>query len=210
MVAVAEEKKKFNVGTTGWRASDLDDPRIEQLWFNGRYEIIQGVLTAMPPAYFDASSRLTRLQTQIQRFLDTQQTKGDFAYECDIIIDEPRLVRADAVWLTPDQKRRQAHAAQLAGKADLRRTRILVPPTLVIESVSYGHEDHDRVTKFAWYAEFGVANYWIFDALGKTLVCYTLGRSGKYRLAAQGRGDEWVRVPLFKGLKVSLADLWSD
>ena len=44
--------KPFEPGTTGWTASDLDDPAIEREWFRGRYEIVEGVLTKMPPAYF--------------------------------------------------------------------------------------------------------------------------------------------------------------
>jgi hypothetical protein len=46
------KSKPFCPGTTGWTASDLDDPRIEAKWEWGRYEIINGVLTRMPAAYF--------------------------------------------------------------------------------------------------------------------------------------------------------------
>ena len=47
--------RPFRVGTTGWTAADLDDPRIERLWERGAYEIVEGVLTKMTPAYFDGS-----------------------------------------------------------------------------------------------------------------------------------------------------------
>lgn len=48
----ALSSKPFRPGTTGWSASDLDDPRIEGKWLRGSYEIVEGVLTRMPPAYF--------------------------------------------------------------------------------------------------------------------------------------------------------------
>ena len=201
------EHKEFIVGTTGWRASDLDDPRLERLWAEGRYEIIDGVLTAMAPAYFDPSSSLYLLQFQVTTFQNANGIEGRFATECDIIIDNGRLVRADAVWMTNEQRRRQHRAAQLAGRSDPVKTRILIPPSIVIESVSYGHDDHDRITKFGWYAEFGIPNYWIFDGLKRTLDCFALER-GKYVQAAKGAGDENVSVPFFDGLVIRLADLW--
>lgn len=209
MSAVVEDKE-FLAGTTGWRASDLDDPRIERLWFQGRYEIVEGVLTLMPPAYFDASSRLMRLTTQSQRFCDANGIKGTFAAECDIIIAEARVVRADMIWMTPEQVARQREATRLAKRESPERTRVLVPPTLIIESVSYGHEDHDRKTKFGWYAEFGVPNYWIFDPLQRSIDCFVLAEAGTYQLVAKGQGDDTVNVPLFPGLQLRLAELWQD
>lgn len=144
--------KPFRPGTTGWRASDLHDPRVEQMWEQGRYEIINGALTETPPPFFGGQSRLFELQPQVRLQQEKRGVPGQFANEVDIIVDDLRLVRADAVWMTPGQLRRQARAARLAGRPDPERTRILVPPTLVIESVSEGHEAHDRKTKFAWYA----------------------------------------------------------
>jgi Uma2 family endonuclease len=76
----------------------------------------------------------------------------------DIIIDDTRVVVADAVWLTEDDQRKQEDATAKAGRKDSSRTRILIPPTLVIESISPGHERHDERTKLKWYAEFGVPN----------------------------------------------------
>ncbi|HZL38562.1 MAG TPA: hypothetical protein VFC78_24855 [Tepidisphaeraceae bacterium] len=48
--------RPFIPGTTGWTADDLDDPQIERQWEDGAYEIIEGVLTLMPAAYFAGSN----------------------------------------------------------------------------------------------------------------------------------------------------------
>jgi len=47
-------RRKFEVGTTGWTADDLDDERIERHWESGRYEIVEGVLNEdeIHPALF--------------------------------------------------------------------------------------------------------------------------------------------------------------
>jgi len=212
----ATTSKPFRPGTTGWGASDLDDPDVEAKWFQGRYEIIEGVLTEIPAAYFSGSRRLFRLQHRIAQYQESAEIAGDFANEVDIVIDEPRVVRADAVWMTPQDDARQAAAvanapplATTGAARDPERTRILVPPTLIIESLSPGHESHDRRIKRKWYAEFGVPHYWLFDPFARSLECLVL-ESGAYRADQHARGDDELRPSLFPGLIVPLAQVWPD
>ena len=203
--------KPFKPGTTGWSASDLADPQIESQWLKGRYEIIEGVLTEMPAAYFSGAKRLYKLQLRISLHQQAAGPAGSFANDVDIVIDEPRVVRADAVWLTPGDEARQAQAvsslpADVAGP-DPERMRLLVPPTLVIESVSPGHEAHDRRTKRKWYAEFGVPNYWIFDPFARSLDVLVL-RGRAYEVEAAGAADDHVRPTQFPRLVLPLGEVW--
>ena len=210
----ATTSKPFKPGTTGWGASDLDEPGVEAMWFRGRYEIIEGVLTEMPAAYFPSSNSLYELQLRISLHQRAAGIAGRFANEVDVLIDEPRVVRADAVWMTPQDQASQMTAVASAPPGatgrprDPKRTRILVPPTLVIESLSPGHESHDRRTKRKWYAEFGVPNYWLFDPFARSLECLVLD-GGSYRVDQSGREDDEVRPSMFPGLVVPLATLWS-
>ena len=107
-------------------------------------------------------------------------------------------------------RRRGERAARRSssGPRDPERTRILVPPTLVIESLSPGHEAHDRRTKRKWYAEFGVPNYWLFDPFARSMECLML-ESGTYRVDRHARGDDELRPSLFPGLVVPLGEVWS-
>jgi Uma2 family endonuclease len=201
------EVRSFEPGTTGWTASDLDDPEIERQWFDGRYEIVEGVLTKMAPAYFFGGMILLRLMRQIEDHIGSEA--GSFAPEVEIVVDEDRVARADAAFLTPTEKRRQNKAALAAGRKNPRRTRILIPPTLIIECVSPGHEQHDNRTKRRWYAEFGVANYWILDPFKQALKCLVL-RNGVYREDAAGRGNVDVCPKLFPKLVLHLEPLWKE
>src|SRR5205807_4689890 len=128
--------------------------RIERKWFRGRYEIVEGVLTTMPAAYFAVGNAVFNLLFQLKSHLRERQLPGRFATEVDVVVDEARVARSDAVMLTPEDEARQAKAAAEDRRPDPRRTRILVPPMLIIESVSPGHEQHDLRTKRKWYAEF--------------------------------------------------------
>jgi Uma2 family endonuclease len=201
------ETRPFEPGTTGWTARDLDDPEIERQWSDGRYEIVEGVLTRMPPAYYIGGKVTQRLIYRVVRHIGEEI--GSFASEVEIVVDEDRVVRADAVFLTPAEEARQREAALAEGRKDPQRTRILIPPTLIIECVSPGHEKHDNRTKRRWYAEFGVAHYWILDPFKRTLKCLIL-REGVYHDDAVGQRDDEVRPALFSGLVLRLAELWTD
>ena len=205
MSLAASETRPFEPGTTGWTASDLDDPEIERLWFAGHYEIVEGVLAKMPPAYFTGGEALYRVMYRITSHVG--EKAGSFAPECDIVVDEDRVARADAAYLTPAQKQLQEKAALAAGRRDLKRTRILIPPTLIIECISPGHENHDERTKRRWYAEFGVVNYWILDPFKQTLKCLVL-QSGVYIDDAVGKSDDILHPSLFPGLVLRLSEIW--
>lgn len=163
----------------------------------------------MPAAYFPGMRSLQELLFILKSNLKQRGVSDDFGGEADIIIDEDRVVIADAVWLTPDDQRRQREAAHRVGRSDPGRTRILVPPTLVIESISPGHERHDERTKRKWYAEFGVPNYWILDGFSRSLRCLVLDGS-EYRIDAEGRGADEIRPALFPGLAIQLGQLWLE
>ena len=209
MHATATSSKPFKPGTTGWTAADLDDPEIEGKWFNGGYEIIEGVLTEMPPAYYVGGEATENLIFLLKTHLQSKGSSSSFAGDVDIVIDEMRVLRADVAHMTPEDKQRQARASRAAGKSDVRRARIYVPPTLVIESVSPGHERHDERTKRKWYAEFGVPNYWMLNAFDRTLRCLVLD-GPTYREDVAGRDADEIRPSAFPGLVLPLAKVWPE
>jgi Uma2 family endonuclease len=200
--------RPFVVGTTGWTAEDLDDPAIEPLWESGSYEIIEGALVNMAPAYYDSTKALQRLVRTIQRHLEDQGQPADFAFEPDVILSRTRVVKPDAIWMSPADERKQKKLNRGKVRHGMQYGRLIVPPTLVIENISIGHESQDRVVKRRWYAEAGVANYWILDAFARSLECLALeGRV--YRLDARGTGKDEVRPALLPGLVISLKDIWA-
>jgi Uma2 family endonuclease len=208
MDATIVETKPFEPGTTGWTVDDLDDPEIERQWFAGAYEIVEGVLTHMPSAYFDGSIALQNLILAMQLHLRAGGVKGSFGPEADFIVGRRRVARVDAVFMTPQDLRLQEEANARRGRKRLKYGRLLVPPTLAIESISLGHEAHDEETKLQWYEQFGVPNYWMLNVYAKTLRCLVLD-GGKYRLDQEGRDTGEVRTSLFPGLVIPLKDLWA-
>jgi Uma2 family endonuclease len=209
MTLAVEEKKVFKVGTLGWTADDLDDPKIERLWERGRYEIVEGVLTEMPAAQLDSTSPLFRLLYRIQQYLDDQELGGSIGMETDLIVSKRRVAIVDAVYLSKADVRRQArlYAKKPRRRPNVRFGRLTIAPTLVIESLSVGHEAHDLETKYRWYAEAGVRNYWVLDCYRRSLKCYVLAKDN-YRLDTAEKGPTEIRPSLFPGLVIPLAKLW--
>lgn len=205
--APAKCPRRFTVGTTGWSADDLDDARVERHWHEGRFEIVEGVLTIMPAAYRDGTLPLSRLRRIAERHFDRVKLEGEFTNEDDFIVGRKRVARVDLMFMTPDDDRRQEVANAQRGKPRLRFGRVLVPPTLIVESLSLGHEEHDRETKRRWYAEAGVPNYWLLDAYQRTLECLVL-EPGNYRIDQSGRAADELRPSAFPGLVIPLAELW--
>lgn len=205
--ASAKCPRRFVVGTTGWSVDDLDDARVARCWQDGRYEIVEGVLTTMPAAYRDGTLPLSRLRRIAERHFDSVKLEGEFTNEDDFIVGRKRVARVDLMFMTPEDDRLQQLANAQRGKPRLRFGRVLVPPTLIVESLSLGHEEHDRETKRRWYAEVGVPNYWLLDAYQRTLECLVL-ENGVYRVDQAGREADHVCPTAFPGLTIPLAELW--
>jgi Uma2 family endonuclease len=204
------EHRQLIPGSTGWTVNDLDDPKVEAAWEAGHFQIIEGVLAIMPPAYWETSEALQRLVYQIQRYLEGQSLPTGFGYEVDVIVGETRVPKADAVYMSEEDKARQLRANKSRRKPKgIKYGRLRVAPTLVIENVGKGHESEDRIVKRRFYAEAGIPNYWILDVYEKTLECLALAK-GAYTLDQIGRGKGKVSPKCFPGLTIELSKVWED
>ncbi|HEX4795179.1 MAG TPA: Uma2 family endonuclease [Humisphaera sp.] len=200
--------RRFEPGTTGWSIDDLNDPQVLRAWSEGRFEIVEGVLTTMPPQGLHTVGPLGRLRRSIERHLDATAQGGEMITEVDVELRHNRIVRPDLMFLTPDQLRRQQIIEDERGITAEDYCPIFVAPTLIVESVSLTHEDHDWITKRAWYAEAGIAHYWLLTGHEKRLDCLEL-KGNEYVQIVSGRDEEVLSLPVFLGLKLPLASLWA-
>ena len=194
-------------GTRGWSVKDVEDPQIYFLWDQGRYEIIDGVLTVMPPAYFRGGMVVDNLKFLLRSHFKSRQIRAAFSGEVDIAITPTRVVRADGVAVISEELPRfESQQFEPPGTSWTEHV-LTLPPTLVIESISAGHEDHDQVTKRQWYAEFKIPHYWIVDGFARTLQCLRLN-GDHYDVDAARTQNNIVEPPAFPGLKISLREVW--
>jgi Uma2 family endonuclease len=201
--------RQFAPGTTGWTVDDFADPGFTRQCGDARLEIVDGVLTTLAPQGFGRVAPLSALRVLLERERPPSEANGVFFPEADVRLRHNRVARPDMTYLTQDQIRQQHEAERREGVASGDYTPVLVTPLLVVESVSKGHEAHDRATKRAWYAETGVRHYWLLTHFERSLVCLTLAHDA-YVEEAAGRDSEVVRSALFGGVVIPLDQMWGD
>jgi Uma2 family endonuclease len=201
--------RQFEPGTTGWMVDDLQDPDIQWLWSEGRYELVDGVLTKTAPQGFEGIGPLSCLRRLIEKHLDSTKQGGTFHNEVDLLLRPSRVARPDMIFLTSHQHRQQKLLQLERGHGTFRYHPVYITPPLVVESLSVGHEYHDRVTKREWYAEANIPNYWLLDARERSLVCLAL-EGDSYIEEGSGRDNDIVRASIFGGVTIPLADVWGD
>ena len=79
-------------------------------------------------------------------------------------------------------------------------------PELAVEVLSPSTALKDRNEKFSLYLEFGTSEYWIVDAVHKTIEIYTFENRAVSCRTVFGVNDE-LRSEYLKGFKHSVADL---
>jgi len=155
----------------------------------------------------DGGGALTNLVTLLKNHIDTSGSGGMFAQETDVVLENMRVPRVDAIYLTAEALVRQETINAASRRPRGKYGRVRVAPALAIESLSPGHEAHDRKTKRRWYAEAGVPHYWLLDAFGRRLECLVLEGS-EYRTEAVARDADEVRTSLFPQLVIPLKQIW--
>ena len=199
--------REFRAGTSGWCASDLDDPAVDRLWDENRLEMIEGVLVEMPPARFDHGEVVYRMLRMVEDHMVGQGHDVRVSTDADLVVDDDTVLRADGmVLLGGDVDRQRARLVELdrdTGQVG----RLIVAPTLVIEAASPGHERHDFEVKRRRYAAVGVPHYWIVSLSQRSLLCLSLDQ-GRYREDARGQGEGEVRPAALPGLVIRLKDVF--
>ena len=185
MVATAPEavdRSKLTPGSSGWTCADLDRPEVARQWHDARVELVHGVVSEMPSPMFAHGTPLAKLAQCVGVYLDERESAGKVAVgEVDLQVSSTTRYKADGVVMMPEDLLRQQRQQALHRPHDHPLGVLIVPPTVVIESISRGHESHDRVEKFRDYAAFGVANYWVVDAYRKAFDAWTLV-DGQYQV----------------------------
>jgi len=162
----------------------------------------------MAPQGLHTVGPLGRLRRLIERHLDAKAQGGEMITEVDVELRNNRIVRPDMMFLTADQLRRQQTLEDERGITAEDYCPILVTPTLIVESVSLTHEDHDWITKRAWYAEAEIPHYWLLTAHERRLDCLEL-KGGQYIQTVTGRDEQVLSPPLFSVLEIELGSLWA-
>ena len=159
-----------------------------------RYQILDGgldVTRAPTPRHQDVSFNLGVL---LRSHITAHDLGKLYLAPIDVILDRINVVQPDLVFVA---KERVAIVSKRA---------IEGAPELVVEILSPGTAEVDRVAKSKIYATHHVMHYWIVDPEACTLEAYEL--QGDYVEIYRG-GEQDVFAPaLFDGLRVPLVEVF--
>lgn len=161
-----------------------------------RYEVLDGELYMTPSPSYQHQRVVAELTSILREYASRQRLGEVLSAPMDVVLSETNVVQPDILFLRAD--RLPPNTAK-----NIRGT-----PDSIVEVVSPSSAEQDRENKKNVYARHGVSHYWIVDPDARTLEMYALS-GGTYGLAATLTGDARATSPLFPGLTIPLARLWS-
>jgi Uma2 family endonuclease len=160
-----------------------------------RYEILDGEL-AVTPAPVPRHQAVSRNLLYVLHGYVRDRGLGEvFDAPIDVILADTTIVEPDLVFVST-AKRQLITERAIEG-----------PPDLMVEILSPHSQRHDRITKFALYARFGIPHYWIVDTGARSIELYELAE-GSYQLIATAGHSDRVQPSLFPGLTIDLGAVW--
>ena len=116
-----------------------------------RYEVIRGELFVTPAPGLPHQRTVVELTTVLREYLERHGLGEVLVAPFEVELTEDSAVQPDVLVLLGDRQ------------AQLTPARLVGPPSLVIEVISYTSKRTDRLQKRQLYQEEGVPEYWIVD-----------------------------------------------
>ena len=116
-----------------------------------------------------------------------------FMSPVDVVLTPRRVVQPDVLFIGKD-------------RLDIVQNHIVGAPDLVMEVISAGSWQRDRIQKKALYEQAGVAEYWIIDPDAAAIEVFALIK-GVYQLHSKATGKEPAKSRLLAGFKTTFIEL---
>src|SRR5262245_14900245 len=148
-----------------------------------RYELVEGELFMSPSLVPFHQRVLLRLAMALEQHVRETGAGEVLVAPCDVVLGPGTVVEPDILFVSA------------AREAIVGPKHVTEAPDLVVEILSPSDPDHDRVRKFALYAQHGVREYWIVDLAERTVDVFVLA-AGAFALASRAGPNEWARSRL--------------
>jgi Uma2 family endonuclease len=159
-----------------------------------RHEIIEGDHVVTPSPTTKHQRVLANLTSLLNAYVNAQGLGIVLAAPMDVLLAPTSVVQPDLLFISKERL------------GIIKEANIQGAPDLVVEVLSPSTAAIDRGGKMSLYARYGVLHYWILEARHLSLETYEI-REGEYELTSQFKKDGLVKVSLFPGLSISLAEL---
>ena len=156
-------------------------------------ELWDGEIIRSPAPHPDHQRIVARFHKKLDRFVEERGLGEVLFSPVDVVLTRHRVVQPDVLFVS--KLRRDIIQKQINGV-----------PDLVMEVISEGSWQRDRIDKKAIYEQSGLPEYWIVDPDSRSIEMFVL-QNGNYQLQGKGSDAEIVRSKLLVGFEVAFSEL---
>lgn len=160
---------------------------------NRPVELWNGEIIMSPAPHPDHQTIVLNFAATLRDFVSPGRLGKIFVSPVDVVLTPRRVVQPDVLFIA---KARLSIVGSHIGGA----------PELVMEVVSAGSWQRDRIEKKALYEQAGVAEYWIIDPDAQAIEVFALAK-GAYQLYSKATGKEVAKSRLLAGFKTNFIEL---
>jgi Uma2 family endonuclease len=160
---------------------------------NQPVELWNGEIIMSPAPHPDHQRIVARFWNKLNLFVAPTGLGECFLSPLDVVLTPRRVVQPDVFFITQ-------------ARMDMVQNHVTGAPDLVMEVISAGSWQRDRIQKKALYEQAGVAEYWIIDPDAQAIEVFALNK-GAYQLHSKATGKTPAKSKLLAGFKTNFIEL---
>ncbi len=158
-------------------------------------ELWDGELIMSPAPSFFHQKIVFRFQKALNDWVVAHRLGEVVGAPIDMVLSPHRVVQPDVAFIANE-------------RLNIIERGIMGPADLVLEVISLGGRNRDRIEKRDLYEQYGVKEYWIVDPESETVDVLELV-NGRFELAMHRKAGESASSPLLPGFEVAIGYLFT-
>lgn len=146
-----------------------------------------------PAPHPDHQTIVLNFAAALREFVAAGKSGKVFVSPLDVVLTPRRVVQPDILFIAKN-------------RLGMIGSHIDGAPDLVMEVISAGSWQRDRIEKKALYEQAGVTEYWIIDPDAATIEVFALVK-GIYQLHSKSMGKDTAKSKLLAGFKITFAEV---
>jgi Uma2 family endonuclease len=160
---------------------------------NQPVELWNGEIIMSPAPHPDHQTIVLNFAVALREFVAAGKSGKVFVSPLDVVLTPRRVVQPDILFIAKN-------------RLGMIGSHIDGAPDLVMEVISVGSWQRDRIEKKALYEQAGVTEYWIIDPDAATIEVFALVK-GIYQLHSKSMGKDTAKSKLLAGFKITFAEV---
>ena len=163
---------------------------------DSRYELIEGKLLMTPSPFLRHQSVIAKLYKYLSQYVDANNLGKIYFAPLDVILSNETVVQPDILFVSHQ-------------RSSILRDWVHGAPDMIVEIISQGSKERDRLIKKSLYEKHGVQEYWMVD-LEREFVEALVLKESSYELLGIFMKEDTLSSPIFQDLKLSVASIFVD